>query len=483
MRTALVASLALVTLLPARSAAAACVRPTDSGGFDGYDYGSAEVRSFGDANVLVWYTTSGPHAVNPVSSRADSVPDDVVEVARVTSDALASYASMGYRAPVSDATDPECGSNGGDGRLDVYLVQMTGADGMTVAEAGRCTASGAARRCASFVFASSNFAAYYTTSDVGIRTVLPHETFHAVQNAYDANIDRFWAEGTAQWAVKTLDPSLTDLERFLPAFFSATDRSLDAPANGVTSAFLYGAAIWPVFLTQRHGDDLVRSILEQEGKDGDSALAATAAVFATFATDASSSLAAEYALFSAWNAGTKTRAGSGGYTNAASYPMVRVAELEPEGVSGITSGFASYFYHAKVTSPATVTLDTDPTRNAGTLVPLMNGRAQEDEASPLPAVLDDEAIVVVSGITSKKTDAPFTVTLAPIVDVGTEAADAGSPAPAAAPTSSAGGCALASSKLGSRGAAVGLVPLGLVLVARRRGNARRGRGALLAVRS
>lgn len=392
----------------ARTAAADCTRPTDPGGALGYAYGSAAVRSFGTATAVVWYTTEGEHAVNATSTRSDGVPDDVAEVAQVTSDALASYAAMRFRPPVSDAATPACGDDGGDGRLDVYLVHMTGGDGTTVAEPGRCTAVGSAQVCASYILARASFIGLYPSADIGIHTVLPHEVFHAVQNAYDAGLDRFWAEGTAQWAAKRLDPSLTDLERFLPAFFSQTARSLDAPANGVTSGFLYGAAIWPVFLTQRHGNELVRAIFDQEALAGPALAATDAALHAS-----QSAMATEYPMFAAWNAATGTRAGRGGYPEAAMYPMAAVAELTGGSARGITSGFASYYFHVSVKTRAMVSLDTSATRNAGTLIPLVDGVAQLDAAAPLPAALAaGEAIVVVSGTTANKTDAPFSVTVA-----------------------------------------------------------------------
>lgn len=458
----LAAAIVAPLLFATRSAAAgSCVRPTDPGGVDDYAYGSATVRSFGNDKVLVWYATDGTHAVDLTSTRSDLVPDDVAEVAQVTSDALGSYATMGFRAPVSDQ-DPSCGSNGGDGRLDVYLVHMVGGDGMTVAEPGRCTSAGKATRCASFVLAQSSYAALYPTASEGIHTVLPHETFHAVQNAYDSNLDRFWAEGTAQWAAKTLDPSLTDLERFLPDFFEQTARALDAPSNGVTSAFLYGAAIWPVYLTARHGGDVVRQVLEQEGLAGDDALDATDAVLQA---DEASSMAAEFPLFAAWNAATGKRAGSGGYAEAASYPEVAVSELEDGAASGITSGYASFYFHVKTDSTQTVTLDTDAARNAGLLVPLTDGVAHVDEAKPLPADLDGEAIIVVSGTTGSKKDAPFSIALSPT------GAGTGPATPAS--DDGGGGCAIASAheELTSERepfAALGVGFVALALIRRRR---------------
>ena len=314
---------------------------------------------------------------------------------------------MGFRAPLSDSISPGCGSNGGDGRFDVYLVNMRGADGMAVPESARC-ASVNPKQCATYLVAKANYADSYASAELGIVTVLPHETFHAVQNAYDAELDRFWAEGSAQWAAKRLDPTLTDLERNLPAFFQQSARSLDAPASGVSAAFLYGSAIWPVFLSQRFGDDIVRSVLEQEAQQGDSAIEATATVLHAM----QSSLADEFPLFAAWNAATGARTGPGGYANARDYPEVEVSELSSAGSGAITSGLASFYYHAQTDGPRQVLLETDESRNRGLLVPFEQGLLRVDRASVLPAELNGEAILVVSGISTSKRDPPFALSLA-----------------------------------------------------------------------
>jgi hypothetical protein len=410
--------------------AAECARPTDPDGAGGYDYGSAKLSSFGNDQVLVWYTTQGEHAVKSASSRADRVPDDVATVAAVTADALTRYAAMGFRAPPSDSLSPDCGSNGGDERFDVYLMNMRGADGMAVPESGRCS-SDSPKQCASYLVAKSNYASTYDTAELGIRTVLPHETFHAVQNAYDVDLDRFWAEGSAQWAAKVLAPTLTDLERNLPAFFSQSSRSLDAPPSGVTSAFLYGSAIWPVFLSERFSNDIVRSVLEQEAQQGEPTLTATDAVLRAM----QSSLADEFPLFAAWNAATGARAGSAGYSNALDYPEVAVAELGNPNSKAITSGLGSFYFHARTDAPMQVLLDTDDTRNRGLLLPLEDGRARVDQVAALPAELNGEGIVIVSGITTSKKDAPFTVSLGALTPAGRAIGDSGGcslsgPAPA-----------------------------------------------------
>lgn len=424
-------ALAAAAILFASTEAEAAVcngRPTDAGGFAGYSYDAAEAKFFDGTKVRVHYTTSGQHAPDQATTRGDGVPDTVAFAAQTGDDALATYAQMGFLVPPDDAS---CSSNGGDAKLDIYLVKFAGADGTTTPEA--CNGS----ICASFVLSDSTFVGRgYKTPQEGFQTVITHELFHTVQNAYDKDLDRFWAEGTAQWAMKTLHPDLPDFENQLPAFFSEPNRSIDSAPSGVTAGYLYGAAIWPLFLSTRHGEDVVKLTLEAE-KRGKTSLPAVDEVLQS----EGSSLAAEFPLFWAWNVATKKLAGTGGYPNAAKYPGVKTTELS-DGETGITSGFGAFTYHLAVDGPKSVSLETDAARNGGVLVPIVNGVPALDQAKALPANVETEAIVVVAGITSKKTDAPFTVHLgAPTAE---ETPDAG--VPPASTTSSSGGCTTAAAE-------------------------------------
>lgn len=391
-------------------------RPTDPGGVGGYSYGAATVKTYDTPQVRVHYATSGEHAPDQTSTRADSVPDTVVVAADTAEDALTRYAAMGYRKPPSDAS---CTSNGGDERLDVYLVGFAGADGTTVPDA--CNGNA----CGSYVLCESTFKGYaYATPAEGFRTVISHELFHALQNAYDAGLDRFWAEGTAQWAMKKLHPDLADFERQLPAFFAEPNRSLDTQPSGVTAGYLYGSAVWPLFLATKFDDDTIRTILETEA-DGTKSLVATDAVLAT----KGSSLAEAFPLFAAWNVATKSYAGSEGYPEAASYPGVKVTELT-DGAAGITSGLGYFPYVVSLDAASKISLDTDASRNVGLVVPLEGGKAMLDGVAKLPANVEGEALVIVAGITTKKTDAPFTLHIG--------AADPDLPAPGGTPAAPAG---------------------------------------------
>jgi hypothetical protein len=382
-----------------KSAMAACAgRPTDPEGYGSYAYGEAEARSFASEHVRVHWATSGTHAATLTSTRSDEVPDTVAYAAEIAEEALSEYAAMGFRQVPSDTA---CASNGGDEKLDIYLVRFTGGDGLCVAE---CTG----KSCPSFVLVDSTFkGGGYATDREGFRTVVTHELFHAIQNLYKTEDAPFWAEGTAQWALETLHPDLNDFERNLPAFFSDTTRSLDAPPTGVTAGYLYGSAVWPLFLSMRYGQDTIRAIFEVES-EGKSPIEATSRVLSS----KGSSLAEAFPLFAAWNAATGKFAGTGGYSESARYPGLKTSELA-DGVSNITSGLSYFVYRGSVASPHQVSLETDASRNRGVLVPLEDGKARVDRAAVLPHTAEGEVLVIVAGTTTKKTDAPFTLRVIP----------------------------------------------------------------------
>ncbi len=404
------------------------IRPTDPGGYLGYVYESpASSFASSEGNARVWYTTTGPHAPPLKSSRSDGVPDAVVTVATVLEEAIAGYKKLGFKEAMRDGDYPTCASNGGDDRYDVYLVAFSGGDGATATE--RCTTASPTVRCPGFMLVEKNFVGRgYKTVLEGAQTVVAHEYFHMVQNAYDSKLDRFWAEGTAQWAVKQIYPSIVDLERFLPEFFSQVERPIDGAVGGVTAGFLYGAAIWPVFLSERHGQGIVLDIFDAEGAGKGSAMDSAEVALAA----KKSSVGDEFVLFSAWNAATGSRAGTGGYGKAAAYPEVKMANEFPDGVpaqvDAITAGFSARYYLARDPSPRKITLTADEARLSGMAVPLEGGKARIDQAKVLPTVVTGDAILVLGGRSWKKTDGPFTLAAeAPAAesDAGT---DAGPPA-------------------------------------------------------
>jgi hypothetical protein len=370
-------------------------------------YGAAEVSSFDSPGgaARIWYALTGPHA--PVE--ADSAePPAVVAAAHAADAALAKFEALGFNPPISDADSP-CATNGGDAKVDIYLADFSAADGQAVSD--HCL-PGTVQRCSGFVVVENDFArSGYADLTEAMNTVVPHELFHLVQNAYDAGVERWWAEGTAQWAAKQLHPELRDLERFLPTFFRQPWRPLDVPTAGVAADYLYATAIWPVFLSERHGVDFVREVFEGLAAGAATTLSSTTTLFEQEGT----TLGEEFLWFAAYNAATGERAQPGvGYAHAADYPLVALTPLDDQPGSSaneIGSGLGAFYYSLETSEPRTLTLDADVTRVAGLLVPLSSGHAALPAAQLLPAPAAGSAIIVVAGQSAAKTDAPFQLTV------------------------------------------------------------------------
>jgi hypothetical protein len=404
---ALLVAAASVFAPQARAQACESARPTDPEGAAGVSYGAAKVAFLDSTSgrARVHYALSGPHVPSPASTLQDGVPDAVVIAAQAADDALATYDELSYLKPLSDADSP-CASNGDSDAVDIYLIQFSSADGQALFD--HCD-PGPPKRCSGFVLVESDFkGGGYSSVTEGMRTVVPHELFHLVQDAYDANVERWWAEGSAQWAAKQVYPDLRDLERFLPGYFDNPWRPLNVPPMGVVAEFLYATAIWPVFLHERYDVSMVRQVYEGFGPDEAGVLPTTDALLKA----QGSSLAEEFLQFAAYNAATGTRAPDrGGYAQAAEYPLVPVKALDatkPELGRDVASGLGAFYYSLTADPPLRLALG-DADRVAALWLPLADGKLQLSGAQPLPTTAEGEGVVVVAGQSLSRADAPFTL--------------------------------------------------------------------------
>jgi hypothetical protein len=200
-------------------------------------------------DVLVHYATTGVDAVPMADANVNGVPDFVDEVAATAELALDHYLALGFRRPAGD------GALGGDGRIDLYLRNLNAADGNTSTD--DCSGT----QCSGYMVAENDYARFgYPSVTEGIRSVVPHELFHLVQNTYSSTQPSTWTEGSAVWAVENLyGDGNSDFERFLPAFVTRSFRPFERPVGGFGDSYPYGAALWPYFLEHRYGVDLVVS--------------------------------------------------------------------------------------------------------------------------------------------------------------------------------------------------------------------------------
>lgn len=303
--TALLAgALASVLALAAAPATAHAARPALAG-----------EATYGEpgGDILVHYVTTGTDAVPAGDANANGTPDFVESVAAVAEAALDQIVAYGFRRPLSD------GTLGGDGRIDIYLEDLVSADG----NAGTDSCTG--NRCVGYVVAENDYAGFgYPSVTEGIRSVVPHEIFHLVQNAYASGQPSTWTEGSAVWIVEELyGAGNGDFERFLPAFLGKSFRPFERAVSGFGDSYPYGAALWPYFLARREGLGAV--VDAWEASESAEFLAATDAMLKA----RGSGLEAAFTEFTRWNLFTGARAGSGGYPAAAASAWAQVTREAP----------------------------------------------------------------------------------------------------------------------------------------------------------
>jgi hypothetical protein len=280
--------------------------------------------------VLVHYATTGVDAAPATDADADGVRDFVEEVALTAEDALARFLALGFRRPLDD------GALGGDGRIDIYLRDLQAADGN--AGTDRCDGD----RCIGFISAENDYAGFaYPSTTEAIRSVIPHELFHLVQNAYSSAQPATWTEGSAVWSVEHLyGDGNSDFERFLPAFVTRSYRPFERPVGGFGDAYPYGAALWPYFLERRFGVAAV--------------VATWAACETQFFLDATPSDA--FVEFTRWNLFTGTRASGGPYPAAAAWREVPLEPTLAEGGVVYLEGLSARYVPLTIASPTRVTV-------------------------------------------------------------------------------------------------------------------------------
>ena len=162
-----------------------------------------------------------------------------------------------FRPPPSDRR------RGGDSRFDVYLAEL-GSRGLF----GYCTPE---RRVRGERFAASSYCVLdddfarrqFGARPVGsLRVTAAHEFFHAIQFGYDFRADPWLLESTATWIEETFADRVNDNRRYLRY---GTVRRPGVPLDDFANDRYahYGTWAWWEYLTDRHGDGLVRAVWRQ----------------------------------------------------------------------------------------------------------------------------------------------------------------------------------------------------------------------------
>ena len=218
----------------------------------------------------IHYDTSGRDAVDLADEDGNDIPDFIDEAAAALDSAWKlEVDELGYLPPPSDG-----GAGGGD-EYDVYVIELGGAGSGYY---GTTTAlSPGATTTASFLTIDNDYtdAGYGTTSGCNsargargldaLRVTAAHELYHAVHFAYyqPKPQEAWWQEATATWIEEVAYPEVNDYFIYLCAFLLETSRSLDSGRAVSRDNHIYGATVFPHFLDQRYGRDVIRQIWEE----------------------------------------------------------------------------------------------------------------------------------------------------------------------------------------------------------------------------
>ncbi len=299
------------------------LRPTEPGSPEPYGHAYTTTAQYFDSpgeHFRIWYVSTTDDApslsdVNP----ADGVPDWVNRCAEICDEVWEMVVdSLGFQAPPQDGSWYPAGQDyGGSSRYDVYIEDLgQSIFAYTQSEYGY---SGS-RSATSYIVLDDDYWWYpsYNQGRVpldAMKVTVAHEFFHAVHFGYDAldTDDRWWMEISSVWMENTVYDDVDDYIAYLPSFFNDPGIPLDE-FNGRHE---YGSGIWAMFLDQKYGVDIVRSIWEY--------CVTTKALQAaqTALADRGSSLAEAFQLFTVWNYFTGSRANQDLYYDEGDkYPTV-----------------------------------------------------------------------------------------------------------------------------------------------------------------
>jgi hypothetical protein len=213
-----------------------------------------------DTNTRVWYPTPAPGTGEGLSQIAANLAKEI-DASQMWSKEKTTM--LGKYEPCSDS---HLVPNGGDGRLDLYLVQAGEGGPRNVDPAnprlfkpkvngtfikprqapGACPLAG-------YILLNSNLDWDH------LRSTAAHELFHAFQVAVTINSARpgwnWWGEASATWAKDLVYPRLNLEHEYLwdGQWAWVTDRIGPLHRYGEGKVWQYGAYIWPFYLTHGGG--------------------------------------------------------------------------------------------------------------------------------------------------------------------------------------------------------------------------------------
>ncbi len=200
------------------------------------------------------YDTSGSHAPDLTDLDMNGVPDWVDSTLAYLEYAWAvQIDQMGFNPPKSD------NGLGGGSEIDVYIRNMGigGPYGVVWPDDPFGNTSSA------YIILDNDYSEdhYLTKGYAALRVTTAHEFFHVIQFGYRNSPESliWWMEQTATWMEDHIWDDVNDYLAYLVYFFQGAKTE---PLDSNKGLFKYGAVIWPMYLSNRFGDNIIREAWE-----------------------------------------------------------------------------------------------------------------------------------------------------------------------------------------------------------------------------
>lgn len=287
-----------------------------------------------DGNFRIHFARTGSDSVNmSFGVGAGNVPIYILNCAEILEEVTAKEIdTLGFRFPVSDAESRPAE----DPRFDIYFQNLgLYFYGQTNSEDTIYNGPGNPKWVTSYMFLQSDYTQlpfYENRPFDAMAVTVAHEFHHASQWTYDALESEirhgetfpWWLEASATGIEEVVYDDVNDYyvgpdKGYLRFWFDYPDVSLRAfsRAQTVDGLHPYASCIWPIYLAQKFGPEILREIWDECGEvDGFNTFAAYDSVLTRRAT----TFRDAWSEFLVWNYFTGARAASWGYEEAASYP-------------------------------------------------------------------------------------------------------------------------------------------------------------------
>ena len=282
--------------------------------------------------VLLHYDLTGDHAVwqAGVDSDGDGVPNYIEALANIADSCYVHIIdTLGYPVPLVDSICVD----GGDARIDVYLRSLPrGYYGETVNQS-ECYDPGIQNE-AGWIVIDHDFQhlpPYVGRPLYAARVTLAHELFHMSHFAIDATEHIAWFEMSAVWMEEEIYDEINDYYYYYDDIFFDNPRA--ALQDTTISGHMYGAVVFPIYLTEKYGRDVIKAVWKRAGALGlgPNFLRAFDDVIdsASLATENFASALSEFAVWNFFTGPYADQSPNGiGYSEGANYAYLPLDSLD-----------------------------------------------------------------------------------------------------------------------------------------------------------